>query len=113
MTRSARTIMNPPFQKQFSTAGIRLLRNALLLPALLALTSLAQAAPVTTAAAQAASAGKIIQVGGNSQIRTIAQAAAMAEDGDTVVIAPGEYFGDVATWRQDRLTIRAGAGGRV
>lgn len=37
----------------------------------------------------------------------------MAQDGDTVVIAPGEYFGDVATWRQDRLTIRAGAGGRV
>lgn len=105
--------MNPPFQKQFSTAGIRLLRSALFLPALLALTSFAQAAPATTVTAQAASAGKIIQVGGDSQIRTIAQAAAVAEDGDTVVIAPGEYYGDVATWRQDRLTIRAGAGGRV
>ena len=57
--------------------------------------------------------GKLIQVGGNSQVRTIAEAAAMARDGDTVVIAPGEYYGDVAVWKQDRLTIRSGAGGRV
>jgi hypothetical protein len=59
------------------------------------------------------SAAEIIQVSPNSDVRTIAQAAAMAKDGDTVVIAPGDYYGDVATWTQDRLTIRAGAGGRV
>lgn len=58
-------------------------------------------------------AGDIIHVGGKSAIRTIAEAAALAKDGDTVVIAPGDYFGDVAVWKQDRLTIRAGAGGRV
>lgn len=58
-------------------------------------------------------AAEIIQVGGASRVHTIAQAAAMARDGDTVVIAPGDYYGDVATWTQDRLTIRAGAGGRV
>ena len=58
-------------------------------------------------------ADQIIQVGGKSPVRTIAEAAALARDGDTVVIAPGEYFGDVAVWKQDRLTIRAGAGGRV
>jgi hypothetical protein len=113
--------MNPPFPKQLCIAGIRLFRGALLLPALLALPALAQAAPApkvkqaapVQTANQAAPAGRIIQVGGNSQIRTIAEAAALAEDGDTVVIAPGEYYGDVASWRQDRLTIRAGAGGRV
>ena len=58
-------------------------------------------------------AGDIIHVGGKSAIRTVAEAAALAKDGDTVVIAPGDYYGDVATWKQDRLTIRAGAGGRV
>ena len=58
-------------------------------------------------------AADIIQVSANSQVHTIAQAAATAKDGDTVVIAPGDYYGDVATWTQDRLTIRAGAGGRV
>jgi hypothetical protein len=58
-------------------------------------------------------ADEIIHVGGNSPVRTIAEAAALAKDGDTVVIAPGDYFGDVAVWKQDRLTIRAGAGGRV
>ena len=58
-------------------------------------------------------AGEIIHVGGKSPIRTVAEAAALAKDGDTVVIAPGDYYGDVATWKQDRLTIRAGAGGRV
>ena len=58
-------------------------------------------------------AADIIQVGPNSRARTIAEAARLAADGDTVVIAPGDYYGDVATWTQDRLTIRAGAGGRV
>jgi hypothetical protein len=58
-------------------------------------------------------AAGILQVGPNNEIHTIAQAAATAKDGDTVVIAPGDYYGDVATWNQDRLTIRAGAGGRV
>lgn len=73
----------------------------LVFPALLALC----AAP--------ALADDIIHVGGKSSIRTIAEAAAIARDGDTVVIAPGDYYGDVAVWKQDRLTIRAGAGGRV
>ena len=103
--------MNLLFNKRLSIAGIRLLGNLLVLPALLASSSVAYGAPAMPA--PAVSGGKIIQVGGNSQVRTIAEAAAIAQDGDTVVIAPGDYYGDVATWRQDRLTIRAGAGGRV
>jgi hypothetical protein len=58
-------------------------------------------------------AASIIQVGARTGVQTIAHAAALARDGDTVVIAPGDYYGDVATWTQDRLTVRAGAGGRV
>jgi hypothetical protein len=38
-------------------------------------------------------------------------AARVAKAGDTVEIAGGEYVGDVAVWRQDRLTLR-GVGGR-
>lgn len=34
------------------------------------------------------------------------QAAKYAEDGDVVVIASGDYRGDVAVWRQNNLTIR-------
>lgn len=63
--------------------------------------------------AASGAAADIIQVRPNSGVTTIAQAAALARDGDTVVIAPGDYYGDVATWTQDRLTVRAGAGGRV
>ncbi len=70
-------------------------------------------AALLTLIATPALADEIIHVGGNSPIRTIAEAAALAKDGDTVVIAPGDYFGDVAVWQQDRLTIRAGAGARV
>ncbi|MET0964150.1 MAG: right-handed parallel beta-helix repeat-containing protein [Noviherbaspirillum sp.] len=70
-------------------------------------------ATLLTLCAGAGMAAEIIQVGGASEVRTISQAAALARDGDTVVIAPGDYYGDVATWTQDRLTIRAGAGGRV
>lgn len=70
-------------------------------------------AALLTLSAAPALADEIIHVGGNSPVHTISEAAALARDGDTVVIAPGDYFGDVAVWQQDRLTIRAGAGGRV
>jgi len=53
-----------------------------------------------------------LQVGPARQIRTIAQAAKMARNGDTILVDPGVYAGDVAVFTQDRLTIRA-AGGRA
>ena len=110
-----------------AVAGRRRGRSAcaLLFPALAWLCLAAHAAPASpprpaaavraapAAPAPAASADRIIQVGGKSTIQTIAEAASVARDGDTVVIAPGEYYGDVAVWKQDRLTIRSGAGGRV
>lgn len=48
----------------------------------------------------------ILRVGPNETITHIADAAKLAKDGDTVEILPGEYRGDVATWRQKQLIIR-------
>ncbi|HYT95869.1 MAG TPA: hypothetical protein VEO36_00980 [Casimicrobiaceae bacterium] len=45
-------------------------------------------------------------VGPGASIARIADAARLAQDGDTVEILPGEYRGDVAVWMQKRLTIR-------
>jgi len=54
----------------------------------------------------------LLRVGPTHTLRTIAAAAAIAQDGDTVEIDAGNYVADVATWRQDRLTLR-GVGGPV
>ncbi|MCX9156428.1 hypothetical protein OPU71_09865 [Niveibacterium sp. 24ML] len=51
-----------------------------------------------------------LRVGPNEAIRTIADAARLAKDGDVVEITAGEYRGDVAVWSQKDLTIR-GVGG--
>lgn len=61
---------------------------------------------------QQATPGNVIRVGPGHGIRTIATAAALAKDGDTVEIEAGDYVGDVAVWKQSRLLIR-GVGGRV
>ncbi|MDD3354807.1 right-handed parallel beta-helix repeat-containing protein [Zoogloea sp.] len=52
-----------------------------------------------------------LRVGPAERIRSVAQAARLARDGDTVEITAGTYVGDVAVWSQKRLTIR-GVGGR-
>ncbi|MBS3936279.1 MAG: hypothetical protein KGZ43_08900 [Sulfuritalea sp.] len=52
-----------------------------------------------------------LRVGPGEAITRIAEAARLAEDGDTVEILPGEYRGDVAVWTQQRLTLR-GVGAR-
>jgi len=59
-----------------------------------------------------ATSGNVIKVGPSHGIRTITTAAALAKDGDTIEIEAGDYPGDVAVWKQDRLVIR-GIGGRV
>jgi hypothetical protein len=55
--------------------------------------------------------GRVITVGPDEAVRSIAQAAATARDGDTVEIRAGTYVGDVAVWTQNRITLR-GIGGR-
>ena len=47
-----------------------------------------------------------LTVGKGASIQTVAEAARVAKDGDTVDILPGEYHADVAVWLQKRLTIR-------
>ena len=47
-----------------------------------------------------------LRVGPGEPVARIADAARLAQDGDTVIILPGVYRGDVALWQQDRLTIR-------
>ena len=53
-----------------------------------------------------------LSVGVSQKIRTIAQAAKIARSGDTILVEPGVYSGDVAVFTQDNLTIRV-AGGRA
>ena len=50
-----------------------------------------------------------IKVGPNESCKRPSAAARMAQDGDTIVIAAGEYKGDVCAWRANNLIIR-GAG---
>jgi Right handed beta helix region len=50
------------------------------------------------------------RVGPDRELATPSAAAAVARDGDTVLIDPGPYSGDVATWTQDDLTLRGDAG---
>lgn len=52
-----------------------------------------------------------LRVGPAEEIRTLSEAAMRAQDGDTVEVVAGEYRGDVAVWKQKRITIR-GVGGR-
>lgn len=51
------------------------------------------------------------RVGPGERLLTVAEAAALARDGDTVEVVAASYVGDVAVWPQKRLTIR-GVGGQ-
>jgi hypothetical protein len=64
------------------------------------------------ARAAAAESARVIRVGPRESVKRIAQAARLARDDDIVEVEAGDYRMDVASWRQNRLTIRA-AGGRV
>jgi hypothetical protein len=55
--------------------------------------------------------GRVLRVGPDQALEVPSAAARVAKDGDTVEIAAGQYRGDVAVWRQNRLTLR-GVGGR-
>ncbi len=63
------------------------------------------AAALATIACTAAHA-EILRVGPGERFTRIADAAKAARDGDLIEILPGEYRGDVTTWRQKQLTIR-------
>jgi len=71
----------------------------------------AAAAPAPVPAPQAAAGRRVLKVGPSRTLQTPGVAAKEARDGDVIEIDPVEYFGDVAIWRANNLTIR-GAGGR-
>lgn len=54
----------------------------------------------------------VLRVGPGQPLRTLAAAAATAGPGSVIEVQAGDYPGDVATWAQDDLTLRA-VGGRV
>lgn len=56
--------------------------------------------------AAAQSTPRTLQVGPTRALKTPSQAAVVARDGDTVTIDGAVYLGDVATWRQNNLTLR-------
>lgn len=47
-----------------------------------------------------------LTVGATAPVTTLAEAVRRAQDGDTILVQPGEYRGDVALIHQKRLTIR-------
>lgn len=67
---------------------------------------------VVHAGAQAEQGPRVWHVGPGRPLATPSAAAAVARDGDTVLIDAGTYAGDVAVWTQDDLTLR-GVGGRA
>jgi hypothetical protein len=69
---------------------------------------------VTTAAIllPAGTDAATLSVGPKRDIKTLAETAKRAQDGDTVEVDAGEYRRDVAVWTQNDLTIRA-VGGRA
>lgn len=56
--------------------------------------------------------GRVLRVGPGQPIRSLAEAARLARDGDLVEVQAGDYGGDVASWTQNHLRLMA-VGGRV
>ena len=81
-------------------------------PLVLALAAgLLTATPATTSYADAGP--RTWRVGPDRELTTPSAAAAVARDGDTVLIDPGTYSGDVATWTQDTSPCAGTAVGRT
>jgi hypothetical protein len=75
------------------------------LVATLGFLGLAVAAPAPPAAA-----ATVWNVGASRIYKAPSAVAALVRDGDTVLIDPGEYRGDVAVWTANDLTLRANGG---
>ncbi|GAA1435604.1 right-handed parallel beta-helix repeat-containing protein [Mycobacterium cookii] len=88
------------------------MRTAGALALTLGLLGLAPAPAALTPTAYAVDVPRTWRVGPDRALTAPSQAAAVAGDGDTVLIDAGTYDGDVATWTQDDLTLR-GVGGRA
>ncbi len=81
-------------------------------PVLLALAGASAACAEAAGNAAPPAVVRVIRVGPAQAVATVAEAARIAVDGDVVEIEAGDYIGDVASWRQHHLTLRA-VGGRA
>lgn len=72
----------------------------------------AQAVASSASTACDTAAGRVLNVGAGQTYGVPSAAAAVARDGDVIRIAAADYRGDVATWRNNNLTI-CGVGGRA
>ena len=54
--------------------------------------------------------GRVLRVGPLEPIRSLAEAARLARDGDLIEVQAGDYLGDVANWTQNHLHLRAVSG---
>lgn len=52
----------------------------------------------------------VLRVGASREFKSVAAAAAAANDGALIEIDPGEYVDDVVVWRRDFLTVRSSKG---
>ncbi|WP_137920161.1 right-handed parallel beta-helix repeat-containing protein [Hydrogenophaga sp. 2FB] len=68
--------------------------------------------PLSGGAACNAAAGRVLEVGPGKTYAVPSAAAAVAQSGDVIKIAAGDYRGDAATWNDSNLTI-CGVGGRA
>lgn len=87
------------------------LQNIAGLATLPCISLLARVSPLCATEIGASTPGRTIQVGPESDIRTLAEAARLAKDGDTVAVMSADYRADVAIWTQRDLVIR-GVGAR-
>lgn len=86
--------------------------NRLVFGAALSLLLLAGGTPAVTPPEPVTDSRQVIRVGAGRPVKTIAEAARIAKNGDTVEVDAGDYKGDVAIWSQNNLTLRA-IGGRA
>jgi len=75
--------------------------------------NLAMLAAAAAVAAALPARPATLAVGRGERYEKPSQAAKAAKDGDTVVIAAGEYRGDVCAWRADNLSIRGAGMGKT
>ena len=60
-----------------------------------------------TPQSQTATTARIVRVGRSRRVTALAEAARLATDDTEVLIDAGDYVGDVASWPQNRLVLRA------
>lgn len=57
-----------------------------------------------------AGSGRVVSVGPQREVRSLASAALQARDGDLIEVDAGDYIADTAVWTRDALVIRAVGG---